>query len=312
MNALISSLLLVLPVLSSAAICDDTYYLNTVSQVIYSGGDAKNLTLKKASTVKPDLSNLEILSPIMTYKVLARFDGSCTKAVKPLLFKNKGMSKTTFADTIQSDYNVQMFDSNTHVETRIFDYWFGFFKPADALDFYVARINATSESFTNWYAAVYWTDSLRNTTSGLWSATSHFYDLNGPGDSTALDHGLLDAGGLRGRVIDENHHYFFNVQFVKVGYENKAPSRILSRNPIASFQANQTGNLVLIQPGEKTANSNEPLSLYGMMGNKIATLHPTGYVYQWNGKTAAGSEAPTGVYFVQSGNRILGKFFYTR
>jgi hypothetical protein len=312
MKSLLSYLLFVLPVLSMAALCDDTYYLNSASQVIWSGGDPKNLTLKKASEVKLDLSNLDILSPIVTYRVISRFEGACNKSAKPIIYKYKGQAKTVFIDTTQNDYLIQLFDSNTHVENRTFDYWFGFFKTETTLDSYLGRVNAKSEAFTNWYAAVYWTDSVRNTASGLWSATSHFYDLNGPGDSTALDHGLLDASGLRNTVIDENHHSFFTVQFLKVGYENKVPSRILGRKSASGFQARQTGNLVLIQPGEKQALNGESVSLYGMMGNKVATLHPTGYVYQWNGRTSQGAEAPTGVYFLQAGNRILGKFFYTR
>jgi len=80
----------------------------------------------------------------------------------------------------------------------------------------------------------------------------------------------------------------------------------------AGFQASQVGNLVLIQSGAPASGLSEPLGLYNMMGHKMAALHPTGYVYQWNGKTSAGAEAPTGVYFVQSGSRILGKFFYSR
>jgi hypothetical protein len=313
MKSLISYLLFALPVLSMAAICDDTYYLNSVSQVIWSGGNPKNLTLKKASEVKVDLSNLDIINPVVTYRVISRFEGSCTKAAKPILYKYKGLAKTAFIDTTQSDKLIQMFDSNTRVEAKTFDYWFGFFNSGTVLDSYLGRVNAKSEVFYNWYAAVYWTDSVRNTTSGLWSEVeSHFYDLNGPGDSTALDHGLLDSSGLRNTVIDENHHSFFTVQFVKVTYKNEPPSRILSRKPASGFQARQTGNLVLIQPGEKQAVHGEQVSLYGMMGNKVATLHPTGYVYQWNGRTSQGAEAPTGVYFLQAGNRILGKFFYTR
>jgi hypothetical protein len=126
---------------------------------------------------------------------------------------------------------------------------------------------------------------------------------------------LLDATQLKNADFDANHRAYFKVQMLEVKYENK-PAPVVSiaaaKRPVPEFQTQQTGNLVLIRPGEKVAGSGEALGLYGMMGNKIATLHPTGYVYQWNGKTASGADAPTGVYFVQSGNRILGKFFYSR
>ena len=137
---------------------------------------------------------------------------------------------------------------------------------------------------------------------------------SGPADSASLHDRLLEATQRKDIAQGADRKIKFTIQMLEVRYENKpAPvSLAVSKRKASGFRTTRTGNLVLIQPGENAVRASEPLSLYGMMGHKIAVLHPTGYVYQWNGKTSAGAEAPTGVYFVQSGSRILGKFFYTR
>jgi hypothetical protein len=124
---------------------------------------------------------------------------------------------------------------------------------------------------------------------------------------------MLDGTKVRDIVVDDNHKGFFSIQFLKVVYSNqKVTSLVAPKRTLAKFQTSQTGNLVIIQPAQTKTSNGEPLTLFGMMGNKIATLHATGYAYQWNGKTAMGADAPGGVYFVQAGNRTLGKFFYSR
>lgn len=303
-----------LPALTWAALCDETYYLNSVSQTIHSGDNPTALTVSARSTVKPNLSDLTILDSNVAYNVITRFEGSCAKAVKPITLKSKPAGNHPFKDSVDNTYSVQMFDTNTKVDEFEYDYWFGFFKPAGALKFALGRYNAKSEMFVNWYVGVVWRDSVRDANSGIWApATTHFYPLVGPDDSAVLQERMVDAT-IGQETVDANHKGRYTVQFLKVSYDSKQPTRVLTRNRPASsgFQANQTGDLVLIRPNVSASGTGEALSLYGMMGNKVATLHPTGYAYQWNGRTFAGANAPTGVYFVQSGNRILGKFFYTR
>jgi hypothetical protein len=313
MKALLAAFLGLIPSLTLAALCDDVFNLQTVNQTLMTGNNPASLA-KATKSVLPNLSNLDIISASMNYKIIVRFDGSCTKAPKPVVVRQKAAGKTEFTDSTDAGYQIQMYDSNNQVENYKYDFWFGFYQPAEALIAYLGRVNAKSEAFINFYAMVSYVDSTRNPTSGLWSVSSGYVGPSGPADSASLHNRLLEATTRKDIPQGPDRKIKFTVQMVEVRYENKsAPvSLAASKRKASGFQATRTGNLVLIQPDGNSARASEPLSLYGMMGNKIATLHPTGYVYQWNGKTAAGAEAPTGVYFVQSGGRILGKFFYTR
>lgn len=313
MKALLAAFLGLIPSLTLAALCDDVFNLQTVNQTLMTGNNPANLS-KTTKSVLPTLSNLDIISASMHYKIIVRFDGSCAKAPKPVVVRQKAAGKTEFTDSTDAGYQIQMFDSNTQVESYKYDYWFGFYQPADALIAYLGRVNSKSDAFINHYAMVSYVDSTRNATSGLWSVSSGYVGPSGPADSASLHNRLLEATQRKDVAQGADRKIRFTVQMVEVRYENKpAPVSLAAPKRMPSgFQATRTGNLVLIRPGENSARASEPLSLFGMMGNRIATLHPTGYVYQWNGKTASGAEAPTGVYFVQSGNRILGKFFYAR
>jgi hypothetical protein len=131
-------------------------------------------------------------------------------------------------------------------------------------------------------------------------------------DSAALATDLLNSWD--NIPLADTQTVDYTLQLIRIRYDSvPSPASGLAAHKAQAggFQARQTGNLVLIQTGEKAAGTG-PLGLYNMLGNKVATIHPTGYLYQWNGKTAAGSDAPTGVYFVQAGNRVLGKFFFSR
>jgi hypothetical protein len=314
MKAILSMILALVPVLTWGALCDDTYYLQSITQTILSGANPKDMSTRQVKTVSPDLSELTSLHAAMTYTVLVGFDGACVKALKPVRYKVKAASKTVFTDSTDGNYQVQLYDTNTRVEDFNLAYWFGFYKPATTLNFFLGMKNTSDNTFSNYYAAVLYSDSTRDPSSGLWTrSTSHFYNLSGPSDSVSLDKGMLDGTKVRDIVVDDNHKGYFSIQFLKVVYSNQKPSSLQTlKRPSAKFQTSQSGNLVIIQPSNGKATISEPLSLYGMMGNKIATLHATGYAYQWNGKTAMGTDAPGGVYFVQAGNRTLGKFFYSR
>jgi hypothetical protein len=303
------------PGMLRAALCDDSYNLQSVTVTNWEGTDANALSHTGTKNVSPDLSNLQVVDSALRYEVISKFEGACTKTTKPLTLKVKPRYARTFKDSIDNGYMVQMFDSNTTLSGKKFDYWFGFFNPEATLRTYLGRTNSQGPGFVGWYVGVYFTDStMTKDTSGLWQVRNGvFFDLSGPDDSLALESQVLGATIRKQPAYSKEYRVHYRVQFLKVSYENKPVQiRVMPshRSFIPSFQARQTGNLVLIQTGEKSAGT-EPLGLYNMLGNKVATLHPTGYLYQWNGKTAVSSNASAGVYFVQSGNRILGKFFYS-
>lgn len=314
MKLALSFLFVMIPGITFAALCDDTYYLQSISETVYSGASPRAMTIVVMKTVAPNLANLTILNNSMNYTILSGFDGACTKSNKPLHYKVKAASKSTFTDSTSNDYQVQLYDTNTHVENFNLTYWFGFYKPVNSLNFFLGMEDINTKVFSNYYAAVVYKDSIRDPVGGIWSlARTTSYNLSGPADSAYLDKAMLDATGVRNLVVDENHKGFYSVQFLRVKYSNQVTSSLNApKKGISAFQASQLGHTVLIQPGLDKSSNPVPLAIYGMMGNKVATLFPTGYAYNWNGNTSTGAEAPTGVYFVQAGNRVLGKFFYSR
>ena len=304
----------ILPNVAEAAMCDDAYNLQSVSLAEFEGADAGALPRTRTQAVSVDLGDLKVLDTLMRYAIITRFEGACTKAAKSLTLKVKPAGAKTFADSVDNSYQIQLFDTSTLVGDRKYDYWFGFFKPAESLEMYFGRTNAQGPAFVGWYLGIAYSDSTKDS-SGIWKVRPGiFYHLVGPDDSLALERQVLDATIRKQPANNDKYRARYRVQFLKVSYENKpAPVRIApgrrALNP--AFRANQTGNLVLIQPGVRSLQG-QPLGLYGMLGNRIATLHPTGNLYQWNGRTAIGTDAPMGVYFVQAQNRVLGKFFYSR
>ncbi len=307
--------MVIAPAIVMAALCDDTYNLQSITQTTFEGSDPGALTLTESKSVQASLSDLTVLDNTMEYGIITRFEGACTRTSKPVTMKLKPRDASAFTETVDNGYSIQMFDSSTLVGSKKFEYWFGFFKPADTLRYYLGRTSSQGNAFVNWYVGILYIDSTKDA-GGIWGRTyRHFFDLTGPDDSISLERQYLDKYLRTLPASGPAYGVRYRVQFLKVNYENKpAPIRIAApmRSTLPSgFLANQVGDLVLIQPGDKSLNG-QALSLYGMLGNRITTLHPTGFLYQWNGKTAVGADAPAGVYFVQAGNRVLGKFFYSR
>ena len=302
--------------IAAAPLCGDTYYLQSVKQTLLMGTDAKALTVKSVKDVSPNLTDFEVNGSV-NYKLLTQFEGSCTKAIKPITFKKRTVGSTTFTDTVDNSYQVQLYDTNTRVSEFKYDQWFGFFKPAESLHFVLGNYSAHPESFVNWYVAMTYTDSMhlpdsvRANGGPQWGFSTSTYSLSGPDDSLVLEKMVIDST-IRKIVPDSNHkNYSFTVQFLKMSYGNSRPViGIKQAKSPSHFKASQWGQIVLIQSESIKSDLSETVNLLDMLGNKITSLHPTGYAYQWNGKTAAGADASTGVYFVQVGNRVVGKFFY--
>lgn len=300
------------PAILLAELCDETFNLQSIEQTIWEGDDPKALQRVSSKTIPGNVSEVQVLNNLMLYSIITKFEGSCAKAQRPITLKVKPGNSGSFKDSVDNSFKVQMFDSTTVVNSHKYDYWFGFFKPDSALRIYLGRTNSKGPGFVGWYVGIYYRDSTKN--NGVWPlGVGHYYPLTGPDDSVTIEQEFLakDIRTLPASGASYGVRYW--IQFLKVSYENKPSTGIRpSRHaPLSRFKSSQTGNLVLIQPGDESVEG-QPLALYGMLGTKIATLHPTGFFYQWNGKTAAGADAPSGVYFIQAGNRVLGKFFYSR
>ncbi len=317
MKSIFFSILVLVPIFAWATLCDDTYYLQSITQTMISGNNPRLMNDRQIKTVLPDLSNLTILNKFMNYTILVGFDGACARAQKPVRFKTKGASQTTFTDSVDNQYQVEIYDTNTHLENFKFDYWFGFYKTGASPKFFLGMEHKSDNVFTNYYAAVIYTDSTRNPAGPLgdkWQPSAmHYYNLSGPSDSASLDNGLLDATGVRKLVVDENHQGIYTIQFLKVIYGNRVPIAIkVNRMVNSDFHAKQIGDMILIQVGGKNLAYYGALNLFNMTGNKIASLPRIGNSYQWNGTTTEGASASAGVYFVQAQNTVLGKIYYSR
>jgi hypothetical protein len=313
---------LVLAAWAGAKVCDQTYHLQEAYQYTLTGTTAVAAALKAGATVKLDkpMGNATLLHDSTEYRMITDFDakGTCDAWVKrEVTFATRKKAAKTWSSLPTMDYSIKFNDNAfTHKLPGWDEYWFGLASSVTGET--VALWDAVGKYkknplMTMWYGNAIMKLTTRTKNGALvGTSTGFFSETPSHSDSATLATVLLN--GWKSTVPADTQTIEFTVQLIKMTYDSipTPVTRVAAGKAKASgFQASQTGNLVLIKVGDKAAGS-EPLSLYGMMGNKIATLHPTGYYYQWNGKTAQGADASPGVYFVQAGNRILGKFFFSR
>jgi hypothetical protein len=212
-----------------------------------------------------------------------------------------------------NDIYVRMYDSNTVLNGQNYRYWFGFSLRPDTLIYAVGMPKTEKAMFSTWYAIGLLADSTRDPNSGLWSTSSSYQlNLSGPSDSLTLATNTLK--GWKDETFGENHKGGMYLQLIQITYDNK-PTGVRSsggaRHARSGMVASQKGGQVrmtLHGLGDHAGS----IELFDMFGRKMARLHPTGGEYLWNGNTTNGQAAPGGVYFAQSQNRVLGKFFYHR
>lgn len=219
--------ILAAPRSARAALCDDTYALQSATQTLFTGANPKNLS-RSAKILKPDFSDLTPLHPQLAYDILTGFEGSCAKAARPVRFMSRAASSAGFSPRTDNGYQVAMYDSNTVLEHTRFGYWFAFYKPADTLQLAVGRINGEGTDFRAWYAYVAFEDSVRNSESGLWTAKTQLR-MAGPSDSAFLDSILMERSGYRNLVFDQNRRGHFQLQFIRVSLENEPGIAIRQR-----------------------------------------------------------------------------------
>ncbi|MEO7426553.1 MAG: hypothetical protein ABI036_15295 [Fibrobacteria bacterium] len=316
---------LVLAAWAGATVCQQTYHLQEAYQVILTGHTPSTLEQQGARTLlNKSMSNAAVISDGTEYRILTDWDatGTCdTYVKKEIKFAHRKKGDAQFSVEVTNNYALKINDGEYGYKKPGWDeYWFGIADSVNGSTVTLYDAIGKSKSKTQfhvWYGNVVLKQTLRSQTGADTGTSTYSYPvLTSHPDSAVLRAVLVDS--LKTAVQSEPKDLAYTFQLIYAAYDSvPSPVAIGGRGVKAQvnangFQATQTGNVVLIRPGEKSANASEPLSLYGMMGNRIAALHPTGYLYQWNGKTFSGADAPTGVYFVQSGNRILGKFFYTR
>ncbi len=317
-------LALVLVTAAAASVCEQNYHLQTATQFILEGESATTMA-RKGEAVKVDksMSNLNVLSPSTEYMLMTDFEakGTCSAYVNRKV--NYAISKKGQKNFLPSqlDFFLKINDGQFPFKNPGWDeYWFGIANvKGDTVTIYDAVGKKHAEPLMYiWYgnatlALTYKTVSPSGAIKIDSTANGAYPELLSYPDSAALVGVLLN--GWKKYVKSPTLDVLLTVQLIKITFDS-VPSpvsnfKIANPKPESGFQSLQMGKLVLIHPGLNKAGLSEPLNIYTMMGNKIATVHPTGYAYQWNGKATSGSEAPTGVYFVQIGNRTLGKFFYS-
>ena len=232
----------VVPQSAHAALCDDSYVLQSATQTLFTGTNPKNL-IRAAKPLKPDFSDLTPLHPKMAYEILTGFEGSCAKAARPVRFLSRAESAAAFTPRIDNGYQVMMYDSNTVLENTRFGYWFAFYKPADTLKLMAGRIRGEGTDFRAWYAYVTFEDSVRNPESGLWTAKGTQLRMAGPSDSAVLDSLLMKQSGYRDLVFDQNRRGHFQLQFIRVSLENNSGIAIRPRESTAGRSGRADANL---------------------------------------------------------------------
>jgi hypothetical protein len=308
----------VLSGLGVAKVCDQSYHLQDAYEFIFTGTSKTNLTTKSSKALDKAMSKVTLLNDSNTYNIITDWDanGSCDGWVKrEVTYAERPYTKPFETHTV-TDKSIRFFDGAFTYKTPGWDeYWFGL---SDGTSGGTPVVSEEIGKFKGrdqlnlWYGVVNIKITRRTKNGALVDTQSGFLReaANHP-DSAALATDLLKSWD--DIPLADTQTVEYTLQLIRIRYDSlPSPANgLISRKAQANgFQARQTGNLVLIQTDEKAAGT-EPLGLYNMLGNKVASIHPTGYLYQWNGKTAAGADAPAGVYFVQMGNHVLGKFFYS-
>ncbi|MEO6095609.1 MAG: hypothetical protein ABIW76_07985 [Fibrobacteria bacterium] len=324
MKKAIALIVLLQTVWVGAKVCEQTYHLQEATQYTLTGNSATTLQAQGASVkLTKSMSGVTLLNDSTEYKMITDWDGkgTCETYVKrEITFAYRKRGTATIAPLVSMDYGLKLNDGLFPFKTPGWDdYWFGLTSKVsgDTISLYDAVGKFKANSMLNlWYGNATMKRSLYSSTGSFKGSSTYYYpEQTSHSDSAALTAVLLQS--WKTFANNDTQKVDFTVQLIKLTYDS-IPSPVTNVRGLkagtssSGFQATQSGNLVLIHPGHKQTTNGESVSLFGMMGNKIATLHPTGYVYQWNGKTSFGTDAPTGVYFLQSGGSILGKFFYTR
>ena len=306
-----------------AFICDNNYHFQSAYERILVGSSVSGM---KDSSTKLLNKNLDIttLNPASEYKMVTDFtgEGACNewkRTTVDFAYRRKGDAAIGTKRELTNYIKLNSGDYPFAVLPTKMEYWFGLAVKLDSGSQSVSEIIGKMENTQRphvWYGmATMRKDYIkRNVGTVDSSLTSGFPELNNHPDSGKLQELLTSS--WKNEVNNDTQRVAIKVQLIKVVFDSisspvtvKTPNKGKSSN---GFQVNQVGNVVFIRPSEKNGQVTKSLALFDMMGRKVAALHPTGYLFQWNGKTSTGADSPTGVYFVQFGSRILGKFFYTR
>lgn len=303
-----------------AALCDKTFHFQHGSYYVLTGATVGSLTTQSAQGVGKDLAGVEVIHAETEYDVVTRFEGAgaCSTWKKTdidMITRRKGSNE--FRPTSTNANWVKLHATPYPFATGVdFEYWFGF---ASSLSGDTARIFEAIGKLKGgathphvWYGTATLTRNLKDAVLGTpkGTRTHYFATLTSHPDSAQLLNGLLAP--WKDEKNNDTQTVVFKAQMLKVTYDTVAtPAGVRAAKPKAdNFLASQSAGQVLIRPADGKAALFEAIGIYNMLGHRVTTLHPTGYMYLWNGRTEAGAQAPTGVYFVQSGSRILGKFLY--
>jgi hypothetical protein len=305
---------------AGAKVCDQNYHLQEAWQFTLTGNASGSMTAGAGLKLNKSMGNATLLHDSTEYRMITDWNanGTCDTWVKrEVTFAHRAKAAKVFTSQASNDYSVKINDGEFKFKAPAWDeYWFGFASSVvgEQVNLYDAVGKFKGKpGLSLWYGNATMKRTLYSSTGASKGSFTHFYpEQTSHPDSAALTKVLLDT--WKTYVNSDTQKVEFTVQLIKIAYDSfpTPTTRVAASKAKANgFQAVRAGELMLIKAGDKAVGG-EAVSLYGMMGNKIATLHPTGYYYQWNGKTAQGAAAPPGVYFVQAGNRILGKFFYSR
>jgi hypothetical protein len=296
--------------------CDQKYLFDSAYQVILSGPTADSLKPESTTALDETMSDAVLLHADTEYRIITGFDaGTCGDWEKASLMEALRKKNDTAMAAVKDTSRFIKFNRGPFPDDSTpLVYWFGF---ADSLPDTgtVKVVDVIGQSDSGgpvhiWYGTAVMVIK-RKLGGNEVPLTFRYPKLNSHPDSAALQALLVDP--WKKEANNDTQKVSIKVQLIRVTYDtvHAANARRAPRLH-AGFAVSRSGEGVLIRAGEGwDARSGAP-SLVNLAGAAPAALRPEGAAWRWDGRTANGAKAPAGIYFLRSGVRILGRFFFSR
>ena len=298
----------------TASICSQSYHQQATTQIILIGADRATPVKQSSRILSTNFKDMSVLLDDISYQFLTDWPGPCNDGKTKSLSYRMKIKGDTLKSVLDTGLTEMLFD-DVHLAGTKFEFWFRFTHQPDSLprtDEIVGKDSGATK-FVRWTGTTVLKLTTTNPSSGLTKTTQSFlpYTITNL-DSTTLVNTLLST--WKDKVFDTNSKGEITYQLFKTAFDSVATvvsTKYQNKSMGNAFSVTQAGKSIIIHLAKQNENM-QPLYLMDMFGHQLKTIYPTGYSFIWNGNSSTENRLPSGVYFLQQGDKILGKFFYSK